>query len=142
MAATTPHLPGIGKLGPLASRYVNADELPWKPTRWQGIDMKVLLEEPETGLLTCLFRWAPGAELPLHEHVRIEQTYVLEGSFEDEEGVCRAGQFVWRPEGSRHVARSREGALLLAFFLAPNTFLTEAQPEVRTGSPAGAWGVR
>ena len=41
-----------------------------------------------------------------------------------------------------HVARSREGALLLAFFLAPNTFLTEAQPEVRTGSPAGAWGVR
>jgi anti-sigma factor ChrR (cupin superfamily) len=142
MAATTPHMPRQEKLAPLASRYVKLDTLPWKPTKWQGIDMKVLLEDPESGLLTALFRWAPGSSLPMHEHVRIEQTYVLEGSFEDEEGVAHAGEFVWRPAGSQHVARSPNGALMLAFFLAPNTFLTEAQPTAKAGAaPATAWGV-
>ncbi len=147
MAATTPNLPGIDKLGALASRYVNVDALPWKPTHWAGIDMKILLEDPESGLLTALFRWAPGSELPYHEHVRIEQTFVLEGSFEDEEGECRAGQFVWRPAGSRHVARSPKGALMIGFFLAPNTFFTEDQPASEAMvkaqvAPRTAWGVR
>ena len=85
--------------------------------------MKILLEDKETGLLTALFRWQPGAHLALHEHVEIEQTYVLEGSIEDAEGVVTAGNFVWRPTGNRHDAWSPEGALVLAFFLKPNKFL-------------------
>jgi anti-sigma factor ChrR (cupin superfamily) len=35
---------------------------------------------------TILFRMAPGAEVPLHEHTDIEQTYVMEGYLEDAEG--------------------------------------------------------
>ena len=121
--ASTPHLANEAKLGPLGSRYVNVAELPWKPTRSKGIDVKILMEEPESGLLTALFRWRPGAELSLHEHTEIEQTYVLEGSIVDEEGEARAGDYVWRPKGSRHIARSPEGALMIAFFLKPNNFL-------------------
>ena len=68
----------------------------------------------------------PGAVLGDHEHVRIEQSWVLEGSIEDDEGVCGPGQFVWRPAGSRHAARSPGGALVLAMFLAPNRFLAAA----------------
>jgi len=79
MTATTPFLQQGEKLGPLASRYVEVESLPWKPTPCPGIDMKVLLEDPDTGLLTALFRWQPGSELALHEHVEIEQTFVLEG---------------------------------------------------------------
>ncbi|AUL14739.1 cupin domain-containing protein [Bordetella bronchiseptica] len=109
--------------GELASRYVNVDELDWKPTPTPGIDMKILLDVPETGLLTALFRWAPGTELPLHEHVEIEQTYVLSGSIVDDEGVVREGNYVWRPKGNRHIARSPDGALVLSFFLKPNKFL-------------------
>jgi anti-sigma factor ChrR (cupin superfamily) len=30
-----------------------------------------------SGLLTMLLKMAPGAKLPDHEHVLIEQTYVL-----------------------------------------------------------------
>ena len=142
MTARTPHLAGEAQLGALASRYVNVEALPWKPTKWKGIDMKVLVEDPESGLLTALFRWAPGSELPYHEHVRIEQTYVLQGTLVDEEGEAHAGQFVWRPAGSRHVARAPNGALIIGFFLAPNTFLTEAQPIGQAASPATAWGVR
>ncbi|OZI17906.1 hypothetical protein CAL18_12320 [Bordetella genomosp. 7] len=109
--------------GELASRYVNVDELPWKPTPTPGIDMKILLDVPETGLLTALFRWAPGTSLPLHEHVEIEQTYVLSGSIVDDEGEVREGNYVWRPKGNRHIARSPNGALVLSFFLKPNKFL-------------------
>jgi len=121
--ATTPHLPNEQALGVLDSRYVCVDDLPWKPTPTEGIDMKVLLEDKETGLLTALFRWQPGTELPLHEHVEIEQTYVLEGSIVDEEGEVRAGNYVWRPKGNSHIARSPRGALVLSFFLKPNKFL-------------------
>jgi anti-sigma factor ChrR (cupin superfamily) len=77
----------------IASRFVEVASLPWKPTQTPGIDMKILMEQPRTGLLTALFRWQPGTVLPLHEHVEIEQTFVLEGSIVDEEGEVRAA---WR----------------------------------------------
>ena len=123
MAAQTPFLAGQEKLAALDSRYVETSDLPWKPTLTPGIDMKVLLEDKESGLLTALFRWEPGTQLPLHEHVEIEQTYVLEGSIVDEEGEVRAGDYVWRPKGNRHIARSPNGALVISFFLKPNKFL-------------------
>ena len=112
MVAVTPKAEGHVGLGPLASRYVDVAGLPWQQTRFPGIEVKVLLEEKETGLLTTLLRMAPGARLPDHEHVKIEQTYVLEGRLVDDEGSCEAGQFVWRPAGSRHEAHAPEGGLM------------------------------
>ena len=99
-------------------------DLPWKPTPCPGIEMKVLLEDKDTGLLTALFRWQPGSELTLHEHVEVEQTFVLEGSLVDDEGEVTAGNYVWRPKGNRHIAKSPNGALVLSIFLKPNIFLT------------------
>src|SRR5215471_6762168 len=122
MTASTPFLKDEAKLDPLASRYVGVAELPWTPTPYPGVETKVLMQDPQTGLLTALFRFHPGATLPLHEHVEIEQSYVIEGSLEDDEGVARAGDYVWRPKGNRHVARSPDGALVLSFFLKPNKF--------------------
>lgn len=126
MTAITPHAATHADLGALASRYVDVASLPWTPTKYPGVEIKVLMEDKGSGLLTALFRWQPGSKLPLHEHVEIEQTYVLEGSFEDDEGEARAGDFVWRPAGSRHEARSPNGALVLAFFLRPNRFFDQA----------------
>ena len=126
MTATTPFLTNEDMLGPLASRYVDVDNLPWKPTPCPGIDMKILLEDKESGLLTALFRWQAGAELALHEHVEVEQTFVLQGSLVDEEGEVTAGNYVWRPKGNRHIARSPHGALVLSMFLKPNIFLDGA----------------
>ena len=114
--------PSHGPLKGLTSTLVDVASLAWMPTKYPGIDIKVLLKDEASGLLTALFKWAPGAELPLHEHVEVEQTFVLEGSLEDHEGVVTAGNYVSRPPGSRHVARSRTGALILAFFLKPNVF--------------------
>lgn len=124
--AHTPHLAGEESLGELESRYVSVEQLPWKSTPTPGIEMKVLLQDEESGLLTALFRWAPGTALDLHEHVEIEQTYVLSGSIVDDEGEVRAGDYVWRPKGNRHLARSPGGALVLSVFLKPNRFLSGA----------------
>jgi anti-sigma factor ChrR (cupin superfamily) len=124
MTATTPFLKNEDRLGSLDSRYVAVDSLPWKPTPCPGIDMKILLEDKESGLMTALFRWQPGAELALHEHVEVEQTFVIEGSLVDDEGEVTAGNYVWRPKGNRHTARSPHGALVLSMFLKPNIFLT------------------
>jgi quercetin dioxygenase-like cupin family protein len=110
-------------LGALQSRFIKVADLPWKPTQTLGIDMKILLSVPETGLLTALFRWQPGTELPLHEHVEVEQTYVLSGSIVDDEGEVREGDYVWRPKGNRHIARAPNGALVISFFLKPNKFI-------------------
>lgn len=122
MPAITPFADELNALPPLASRYVDVDALPWRPSGYEGIDIKVLLKDEESGLLTALFRWQPGSVLPLHEHVRIEQTWVLEGSIVDEEGETTVGNFSWR-RSNQHRASAPNGALVLCFFLTPNKFL-------------------
>ena len=109
-------------LAALSSRYVQVDELSWQSTRFPGIHIKVLMEDTATGLQTVLTRMAPGSTLTDHEHVELEQSWVLEGRLVDQEGEVKAGNYVWRPAGSRHSASAPEGALVLGFFLKPNRF--------------------
>jgi anti-sigma factor ChrR (cupin superfamily) len=123
MTAETPFHAPAKPLGPLSSRYLEVDKLPWQETRFPGVTMKVLVEDKDSGLVTGLFRFAPGAKLPYHEHVAIEQSWVLEGSLVDDEGEATAGNFVWRPAGNRHDAHSPNGCLVLSMFLKPNLFL-------------------
>jgi len=94
----------------LASRHLDAPNMPWEKTKFPGIAIKVLYSD-DSGITTALFKLDPGAVVPLHEHTALEQTYVIEGTIEDHEGVCGPGQFVWRPGGNRHEARSPNGAV-------------------------------
>lgn len=120
------HTPGMEEqhatLAALSSRYVNASSLPWQETNFPGIRIKVLMHDAETGLQTILTQMEAGAVLPDHEHTQVEQSWVLQGSLADHEGEATAGNFVWRPAGSRHTAHSPNGALILSFFLKPNHF--------------------
>lgn len=125
MPPVTPNAPHLNTLSELASRYVDPDSLPWTPSRFPGVDLKVLMQDDTTGISTCLTRFAPGAELPEHEHVGLEQSWVLEGSLVDSEGQACTGQYVWRPGGSIHRAHSPDGAIVLSFFMKPNRFLSD-----------------
>ena len=123
MSAITPKVADHANLSPLASRFVSVAALPWEKTRHPGVETKALVSDPASGLLTVLTKMKPGARLPDHEHVLIEQTYVLEGEIHCGEGVCKAGDFVWRPAGSRHEAwAGPEGCIALAMFQMPNRF--------------------
>jgi anti-sigma factor ChrR (cupin superfamily) len=109
------------------SRHVKPQEMPWNKMRFPGCETKTLLFDPKSGLATVLIKMAPGATLPDHEHVLIEQTYVLEGSLVDKEGPDAGlevgpGEFVWRPAGSRHVAWCPKGGTMIAIFQVPNKF--------------------
>ena len=123
MSGATPKAHNHAVLPPMASRFVEVARLPWEKTRFPGVEAKTLLVDRDTGVVTSLMKFAPGARLPDHEHMLIEQTYVLEGSLVCGEGECKAGDFVWRPSGSRHEAwAGPEGGLMLAMFQIPNKF--------------------
>src|SRR2546423_777782 len=59
MTIMTPNAKGHERLASLASRYIDVASLPWVPTRFKGVDLKVLMEDKETGLMTALTRFAP-----------------------------------------------------------------------------------
>ena len=123
MSGATPKAHNHAVLPPMASRFVEVARLPWEKTRFPGVEAKTLLVDRDTGVVTSLMKFAPGARLPDHEHMLIEQTYVLEGSLVCGEGECKAGDFVWRPAGSRHEAwAGPQGGLMLAMFQIPNKF--------------------
>jgi anti-sigma factor ChrR (cupin superfamily) len=105
----------------LRSTFVAASSMPWQRTDFDGIEMKILYKDDE-GRSTILFKMAPGAVVPLHEHMALEQTFMLEGSLEDSEGSVGAGDFVWRPGGNIHVAHAPNGAIFISVFNRPNRF--------------------
>src|ERR1043165_530339 len=129
------------------SHLVKPADMEWKPTRFPGCEVKTLLMDEKTGLMTALMRFAPGAVLPDHEHVNIEQTYVIEGRLVDKEGPAegieaKTGEFIWREPGSRHSAWCPEGGLMLAVFQVPNKFY---EKDGRVTDPTGkiwdeVWG--
>ena len=111
----------------LQSQHIKPAEMDWKPTKFEGVEMKPLLVDQNTGMVTALMKMAPGAVLPDHEHVGIEQTWVIEGALVDKEGpeaglTVRAGEYVSRPAGSRHAAWTPDGGVMLAVFTVPNKF--------------------
>jgi anti-sigma factor ChrR (cupin superfamily) len=123
-----------GKLQPTpnGSTYVDPEQLDWQPSQFDKIAMKVLYRNDEQGEMTVLLKWEPGAVLPFHRHPEIEQSWVLEGSFYDHDGICRAGQYVWRRPGSMHETRTDEGCLLLAIYRKPNIFYNTAGFRAKT----------
>ena len=60
------------------SHVVRPAQMEWQKTRFPGCEVKTLLFDRETGLVTALMRFAPGAVLPDHEHVKIEHVGLLD----------------------------------------------------------------
>ena len=100
MTAITPKATNHAGLGPQDSRFVRVAELPWDRAMFEGIEFKTLVMDREQGLMTVLMRMAPGARLPDHEHVLLEQTYVLEGRRRS-----RNGGWPYQPGGPRRRMR-------------------------------------
>lgn len=105
-----------------ASTYVRPQDMEWAPTQFDKVSMKVLYQDKAKGELTCLVKLEPGAKLPMHVHPELEQAFVLEGSMLDHDGICRAGEYVWRTAGSYHENQSDTGAVVLAIYRKLNIF--------------------
>ena len=112
------------------SHVVRPAEMEWQKTTFPGCEAKPLYFDPKTGIATLLMKFEPGAVLPDHEHVLVEQTYVISGKLVDKEGAAEGltvgpGEFVWREPGSRHAAWTPEGGLMVAMFQIPNKFYSK-----------------
>jgi anti-sigma factor ChrR (cupin superfamily) len=100
---------------------VRKDEGKWRPTGDAGVSYKLLYADKERGTYTTLVRMEPGARIPAHRHVGVEQCLVLEGDLRAGELSMSAGDFNCSLAGSVHgeiVADT--GALLL--FVSPDHY--------------------
>ena len=113
------------------TKIVNVNDMPWQDAKTPGIQFKVLYRDEKTGASTLLLKFAPGAETPLHEHMGLEQTFVIDGSMHDHDGTVAAGNFAWRQAGSVHQAHSGEkGSLHISFFSRPNRMIDGSENDL------------
>ena len=68
-----------------------------------------LVGAPESGQVTSVVRYEPGATFPAHDHPEGEDIFVLDGVFSDEHGDWPAGTYLLNPEGFRHAPFSETG---------------------------------
>ena len=73
-----------------------------------------------------LYRMEPGARSEAHEHMGLEQFYVIEGELIDNDGtVYRAGDLVCLDEGTQHSSTSPNGCFLAVHIEVPEKMLPE-----------------
>ena len=77
-----------------------------------GAMIQAMLDDP-AGYRTTLMKVAPGPLGAAHAHAEIEQVYVLDGDFFDEEHSYVAGDLVVRAAGAMHRTGSIGGCTML-----------------------------
>jgi len=90
--------------------------LEWRSSDGTGFWYKFLYENKKAGQRTLLMKIDPGAYAPGHSHSELEQIYVIEGSFYDEEHTYTAGDYIIRAPGAEHTTGSRDGAVALVVY--------------------------
>lgn len=92
---------------------LRADEGEWNEIG-KGVMVKQLFVDPQSGMVTSLFKMQPGTRIPLHNHRGIEQCYIVEGDFHADDQSLGAGDFHVALAGSTHnPVYTIGGALLL-----------------------------
>jgi anti-sigma factor ChrR (cupin superfamily) len=93
---------------------VRAGEGKWVETEDTGVSYKLLFEDRERGTFTTLVRMEPGARMPKHRHLGVEQCLVLEGDVRSGGIEMSAGDFNCSLPGSVHDELiTKTGTLLL-----------------------------
>ena len=80
-----------------------AEEKPWILGPYEGVKLKILHKDEETGGIVVLRKFEAGATIPAHTHyLANEWAYVLSGEWEDSEKVYTEGTLFHAPKGERH----------------------------------------
>lgn len=107
---------GIINLPKSESLSFDSNHVEWQSSGSDGFLIKVLLEDASAGTRTWLMKVEAGAFSPMHAHEDIEQIYVLEGTFYDQDKTYGAGEYIVRAPGAMHSAGSEEGAVVMLFY--------------------------
>lgn len=87
----------------------------WQPGARAGEFVCPMVDDPR-GYRTMLWKVGPSPLGELHSHGEIEQIYVLEGDFFDEDASYGPGDFVLRMPGAMHRAGSVNGGTMLLVY--------------------------
>jgi len=98
------------------SAIIKSADKQWQNSGAEGFWVKPLLEDGMKGLRTWLMKVDAGAFSAMHAHDEIEQIYVIEGSFYDQDHCYVAGDFIVRSKGAMHTAGSDDGALVMLVY--------------------------
>lgn len=107
-----------GIFGPIAGslRY-QSNDVEWQKTEATGFWVKPLFEDRERGEKTLLMKVDPGAWSAMHTHPgELEQIFVLEGSFYDQDATMGPGSYCCRAPDAAHEAGSKDGAVVLLIY--------------------------
>ena len=84
--------------------------------------------DSETGMGSFLLRMAPGTTSRPHEHMGIEEFFVVSGELVDCDGtVFRGGDFVSFGAGTKHWSTTKQGCDLVVFLRQPNRRLAAGE---------------
>ena len=87
----------------------------WQSGERPGELIRKLVDDPR-GYRSMLLKIEPGPLGALHAHDEIEQIYVMEGDFFDDEASYGAGDFLLRMPGTMHRAGSKNGCLMMIVY--------------------------
>lgn len=90
----------------LMDTLVQSAEIDWIPMEAdpEKAFLKILWTGSESGRWAVLFRWLKGFVAPQHKHLTASHTFVLSGKLQVRDGVLKAGDYVYEPNGMVHGA--------------------------------------
>ncbi len=92
---------------------VDLNKMDWISSPSSGVLRKPLEREAqESGHVTSIVRYEPGASFDRHSHPMGEEIFVLDGIFSDETGDYGEGTYIRNPPGSAHSPFSKEGCTI------------------------------
>jgi anti-sigma factor ChrR (cupin superfamily) len=87
----------------------------WQPGKRSNETNLALINDPR-GYRSMVTKVGPGPLGEMHAHDEIEQIYVIEGDFFDDDASYGPGDFVLRMPGSMHRAGSRYGCTMFIVY--------------------------
>lgn len=80
-----------------------ADELPWQPGPYPGVELKILHRHADTGGLVVLRKFHAGISVPAHTHpLASEWAWILSGEWEESGAAYAPGTLFFAPKGTPH----------------------------------------
>lgn len=91
------------------------DDIAWTDFR-PGVRIHWLYRNGDDGPAAALLRYAPGAAVPLHEHLGWEHIFILSGAQSDGIRHYAEGSLMISAPGTQHAIASEDGCVALAIW--------------------------
>lgn len=100
-----------------------ADEKPWQPGPYEGVELKILHRHEATGGVVVLRKFHAGMTISAHTHPAAnEWAWILSGEWQESDVTYTSGTLLFAPKGTQHgphVARTE--VISLTMFDGPLT---------------------